>query len=429
MFKLIIKNLWSRRRRNLVLMLELVIITVVAWASLDTVIVNTYVHNMPLGYDKDRLVVIDFGNNYEKAEYDNGDAREKALRQFASIIESLPEVESVARYNSHSFESTGYSCSCVSADTIHYYSLFSNNFCPGWDFFSTFGMKSLGRSPSTQELVTREYAQGEVVLSESAARAFFGDMDPVGHYVGENRPDFDEEEASFKVVGVVTDVRPRSNESDAMIYYTPHRFIQYDYSPSMAIRLKEGVSAREFINKHRAMMERDLKGGNLYCYNISTMAEVSDMYLYESGYTNSMRLRIILAVFFLVNLFLGIVGIFLLQTRKRTEDAGVMLSFGATPRYIRHMLLGEGVVLTTVSWAVGCLGYYYIAKSVGLARGIGDMNVDMRLDVPWIASFGEHFAIVSAVIYLLILAAVLLGIYIPARRISRISPVDALRDE
>lgn len=58
MFKLIIKNLWSRRRRNAALLVELVIITLVAWISLDTVIVNTYVRNMPLGYDMERIVKI-----------------------------------------------------------------------------------------------------------------------------------------------------------------------------------------------------------------------------------------------------------------------------------------------------------------------------------------------------------------------------------
>lgn len=428
MFKLIIKNLWNRRRRNAVLLIELVIITVVAWASLDTVIVNTYVRNMPLGYDMERIVKIDFGHEGLKAEDENDDARDRALRRFASNLESLPEVEKVVRVSSNLFESTSYSVNTISADTVNYYSFFAYNFNSGWDMFATLGMKSVGRSPSTEELTSRAYASGEIIISESGARMLFGDMDPVGHYVGEDMPDFNEEEA-YKVVGVVTDIRPRSNESDALVFYCPNTWREYDREPSMMIRLKEGVSARSFVNKYRDMMTTEFRGGNIFCYKVAPMTEFSENYLYESGYTNSMRLRVVLALFFLVNLCLGIVGTFLLQTRKRTEDAGVMLSFGATPRRIRAMLLGEGAVLTTVACAIGFAVYYFIAGAVGLARGTGDMNVDMRPDVPWIASFGEHFAVVSMIVYLLILVTVLVGIYIPARRISRVNPVDALRDE
>lgn len=88
MFKLIIKNLWSRRRRNAALLVELVIITLVAWISLDTVIVNTYVRNMPLGYDMERIVKIEFGHEGVNPEDENDDARDRALRRFASNLES-----------------------------------------------------------------------------------------------------------------------------------------------------------------------------------------------------------------------------------------------------------------------------------------------------------------------------------------------------
>ncbi len=428
MFKLIIKNLWSRRRRNAALLVELVIITLVAWISLDTVIVNTYVRNMPLGYDMERIVKIEFGHEGVNPEDENDDARDRALRRFASNLESLPEVEKAVRVSSNLFESTSYSVNTISADTVNYYSFFAYTFNSGWDMFAALGMKALGNSPSTEELTSRPYVQGEIVISESGARRLFGDMDPVGHYIGEDMPDFNEEEAN-KVVGVVTDIRPRSNESDALVFYRPNPWREYDSSPSMMIRLKEGVSARSFVNKYRDMMTSEFRGGNIFCYKVAPMTEFSENYLYKSGYTNSMRLRVVLALFFLVNLCLGIVGTFLLQTRKRTEDAGVMLSFGATPRYIRAMFLGEGAVLTTVACAIGFTVYYFIAGAVGLARGTGNMNVAMRPDVPWIASFGEHFAVVSLIVYLLILVTVLVGIYIPARRISRVNPVDALRDE
>lgn len=47
----------------------------------------------------------------------------------------------------------------------------------------------------------------------------------------------------------------------------------------------------------------------------------------------------------------------------------------------------------------------------------------------WTDSFMLHFTIVSLIIYVILIAVVSAGVYLPARRISRVSPVDALRDE
>ena len=51
------------------------------------------------------------------------------------------------------------------------------------------------------------------------------------------------------------------------------------------------------------------------------------------------------------------------------------------------------------------------------------------LETYWVSDFTQHFFIVSLVILLILLAVVLVGIYIPARSISRIPPTEALREE
>lgn len=42
MLKLILKNLWARRRRNVWLLAELILVSIVTWIILDPVIVTTY---------------------------------------------------------------------------------------------------------------------------------------------------------------------------------------------------------------------------------------------------------------------------------------------------------------------------------------------------------------------------------------------------
>lgn len=47
----------------------------------------------------------------------------------------------------------------------------------------------------------------------------------------------------------------------------------------------------------------------------------------------------------------------------------------------------------------------------------------------WVSDFTQHFIGVSLIIFVLLLAVVMTGIFFPVRNISRISPTDALRDE
>ena len=90
------------------------------------------------------------------------------------------------------------------------------------------------------------------------------------------------------------------------------------------------------------------------------------------------------------------------------------------------MLMGEGVVLTFIAALTGCLLYLQYAVKEGLEKG---GNWSQIIDECWVMDFTQHFLIVSFIVFFILLTVVLLGIYIPARKISRIPPTEALRDE
>ena len=56
-------------------------------------------------------------------------------------------------------------------------------------------------------------------------------------------------------------------------------------------------------------------------------------------------------------------------------------------------------------------------------------NNGLNLVDNWINHFGQHFIIVSAIVYLIIIVAVIIGTLIPAVKAASVNPVDALRDE
>ena len=93
------------------------------------------------------------------------------------------------------------------------------------------------------------------------------------------------------------------------------------------------------------------------------------------------------------------------------------------------MLLGEGVILTIVSSLIGFFGYFQYALSEGLYVSQWEHWAQRYFQHNWIHDFGLHFAGVSVITLLILIVVVSIGIYIPARNISRVNPVDALKDE
>ena len=101
-------------------------------------------------------------------------------------------------------------------------------------------------------------------------------------------------------------------------------------------------------------------------------------------------------------------------------------AFGATRRSVFLGFLREAWLLTSVSVVLGCIIYFQIAASKGLFTG--ELGTDGPKDL-WFDSFGTHFLIVSACVYLIILGTVLIGTAIPAWRISRTRITEAIKEE
>jgi putative ABC transport system permease protein len=174
-------------------------------------------------------------------------------------------------------------------------------------------------------------------------------------------------------------------------------------------------------------MNKELTVGNYYVKSVQSFSDIQEQHEFSEGITNQYRLNLALGIFFLVNLCLGVAGTFWMQTRSRREEVGIMLSFGGTPSHITRLLLYEGWILTTLGTLTGCLLYLQYALRDGLYTTCN--SAEEAMPAYWINHFGLHFTAVTLIVYLLLLIVVSIGIWMPAHKLSRISPVDALRDE
>lgn len=432
MFTLILKTLWTRRRRNGWLLAELILVAVLSWIIFDPVIVVTYDRHLPLGYDADRLCMVSVGMLQPQAPgYDEQATDSASLMQaYLNIVERArqhPDVEQAAPVLSFAYPgSSGSSSSGLTAagDTLRL-DLMYIEFLPHTHFFETYGFRPGQGSMTPEQLSDYAYNEANVVLTEDALEGLF-------HTRVFNRQrcwEADEEDTLYiPIVGTVGAFKYVSNWRPIPVGFVPvlHPDILSCLDDMhVVIRLKEGVSMDRFLHDFKPWMVRQMRAGNLYARDLQSYDAINKAREFDST-TSLYRRNLSMALFFLINLCLGVIGTFWLQTRTRREEVGIMLSYGATPRRIRLQLLGEGMVLTTVATLIGCFLYLQYGLSEGLNKG----NAWMQATTPcWVDHFGQHFAIVSLIIYLILLVVVLVGIYIPARRISTIPPTEALRDE
>ena len=138
------------------------------------------------------------------------------------------------------------------------------------------------------------------------------------------------------------------------------------------------------------------------------------------------RRNLLVSAFFAINLAFGVFGTLLMYTRQRREEAGVRRAFGATRWSIFWGFIREAWLLTTVSVVLGCIIYFQFAVSRGLYDNFASPDSAIHL---WFDDFGTHFLVVSAIVYLVILCAVLIATAIPALKIVGTRITEALRDE
>lgn len=428
MWKLILNSIWSHRRRNIWLVLEVFVATLVAWYVLDPLIVTLYMRSFEPGYDIDRLVLVEISQLKPAApSYDEAmatpDATAESVERMLTYVRSLGDVESATVVNSLRPESNSSSSQSLPNGDGQF---MIYNYVPGTDFFKTYGVTDIYGKP------VEESALGinNVIVSESVGQLIFGDEKVVGRHLWEKSPKGSNGQPDFIIAGVVNDIVARSTLGPAPTVYFPMS-LNGTWTDDLALLIKvsDRMSVDKFMNELRNRHLSGIKAGNLYAGKVVSYTDYSDDI--AAGDTRLLKALVALAAFFFINLCLGIAGSFYMQARKRREEGGIMRVFGATRGYIIRLMLGEGWVITTVaSLAASCCAWIYASmeglKDSGWMRNSQAIRDALPL---WVDDFNCHFTIIALTVYVTMLLLVWAGIYIPAKRISSVRPAETLHNE
>ncbi|MBI3280368.1 MAG: FtsX-like permease family protein [Acidobacteria bacterium] len=170
-----------------------------------------------------------------------------------------------------------------------------------------------------------------------------------------------------------------------------------------------GVSAADLARAVRA--ELAAVNRKLVASDVTTMKEVVDRRLSQPRFIASL-----LGIFGLIALALlitGVYGVTAYTVRVRTYEIGIRIALGAARREVLAAVLRRGVRLAVIGIVLGAAGAFVASRALTSAL------YEIKPADP--ATF-----IAAA---LLVTAASLLASYAPARRATRINPVEALRHE
>lgn len=126
-----------------------------------------------------------------------------------------------------------------------------------------------------------------------------------------------------------------------------------------------------------------------------------------------MRLLEFFAVTAMFMAALGLYGVINFFITRRTHEIGIRLALGAEPGAVRNMILLQGMRLALAGVGIG------IAAGLGLTRLLASFLFGVQPRDP----------LVFIAVPILLTAVALLACYLPARRATRINPLEALRWE
>jgi putative ABC transport system permease protein len=277
------------------------------------------------------------------------------------------------------------------------------------EYFKAFGVNMVrGRSFTDQD------AAGGVpvaVVNEAFVRKFFDNVDPLTQTVlveqlipgvtklGPPIP--------WQIVGVYHNVRNGGPRGEGF----PEIDVPFAQSPwpqaGIAVRASlDPTTLTRSIGEIVQSMDP-----NLPLAEVKTMDQIKDESLAGDRFTAALfgsfaAVALILAA-------LGIYGVMSFAVAQRTHEIGLRMALGAEPGRVLALILKEGMLLAGIGLILGLGGAYGVGKAMhSIFYNVGTID----------------FAVFSTVAAALLTAA-LLACLIPARRATRVDPMQALRQE
>ena len=399
MIRLFFKSLWNNKRRNILVFIELFMISFVL-VNLTLYLVNMLsIIHIKNCYDTHNVILVDITKKNPESEKIAEVSFQNLKKVFASnsFVESVSINTNAVPYN-YNISTTGFNHDSVEIG-------FANREV---DIDYARVMKIVPLKGRWFDETDRGKAVHPIIISTEANEKYFN-----GNAVGERIYEkVRSNKITFEIIGVVE----RFKRSDIETPY-PVAFILKDsikagstWQTSFLIRTKENKTS-DMLAIAESQVYSTL---NPESWTINSLNSLDNMRLQQNN-ENYQRnyLTVIIALFVLVNIFLGTIGILWYNTNLRIHEIGIKRALGSTGKGIKRLLISENLVIA----GAGLLMVLIIVLQVPIlvSRG-GPPEPGVLL----------HSIIISVVSMIVL---VFLSTWIPATIASKIRPATALKTE
>ena len=274
------------------------------------------------------------------------------------------------------------------------------------DHFRVLGIPLVAGRAFTPE--DRAGAPRVIILNETAARRLFRAQDPIGHRVAAASGFFAGGDSTALVVGIAKDVRYGAMDDPAMadVYYPAYQTTFGGFGTVFVRTRGEPLSAR-------AAVEREIHAidPNLPLYSVLTMEERAGAALARQRFAAT--LFGIFATMALILAALGLYGVMAFTVAQRTREIGLRMALGADASRVLRGVVRQGLSLAGIGIAIGLGG------ALALQRVMTGMLYEVTPTDP----------VTLVGVSVLMTLATLVSALLPARRATRVDPMDALRAE
>jgi predicted permease len=269
-------------------------------------------------------------------------------------------------------------------------------------YFSTLGIPLMaGREFTPSEGLD---APKVAIVNEAFAKKFNLGRDAVGKRMGTG----DKNELDMEIVGLVQNAKYSEVKAEVPpMFVIPYR--QDSTVGAMNFYVRTALSPDQLLRTIPVVIKK--LDPNLPVEDLKTMPQQ----VRENVFMDRMISTLATAFAVLATLLaaVGLYGVLAYTVAQRTREIGVRMALGADSGRVRAMVLRQVGMMTLVGGVIG------IAGALALGRAAKSLLFELQ---------GHDPLVVVTAAVLLVVVALVAG-YIPARRASRVQPMQALRYE
>jgi putative ABC transport system permease protein len=360
------------------------------------------------GFEPEHLLVVDvgFSNAAIRSTPNFPQTLPGLYRQLLERIKAFPGVRSVALVNRFPLE-TGFGYRYKADGT----GLIAENFQPAdprWVSPSSFEVLNLKllRGRWLAETDTLDSLPVAVINREMADRYWPG-ADPLGRQL-QPMFRFTSKVIKYTIIGVVEE--PKRFGAGDVTGPAVYQTVAQVSPPAFSVVVRATGDPRTLGASVRSAALQ-LVPGQMYVGNARTGGDIV-----SEAAAKLRATAVLLSTFTILALFLAALGVYGLvsyHVSRRTHEMGIRIALGACPPDLLRMVFRESMVLVALGTVIG------LALSFSLSRALRSLLYEApAIDVRALCAAALVFMIVA-----------LVAMYIPARRATKVDPMEVLRYE